>query len=106
MGTIELMKLTNYVISGVLFACFLTAFSINAIASTSKLREEAKANLNAGKINEGLTALIQLSDAGDNESSYILGIIFARSKVPQLQRSATLAENISSEVQRIVTKSR
>ena len=92
MGTIELMKLTNYVISGVLFACFLTAFSINAIASTSKLREEAKANLNAGKINEGLTALIQLSDAGDNESSYILGIIFARSKVPQLQRSATLAE--------------
>lgn len=90
--TIKLMKLANHLISTVLFACFFTALSINAIASTSKLRDEAKANLNAGKIKEGLTALIQLSDAGDDDSSYILGMIFAKSKVPQLQRSVTLAE--------------
>lgn len=86
------MKFIFRFITCVLFACSFTAFSIDAIASTSKLREEAKSNLNTGKIKEGLIALIQLSDAGDDESSYILGIIFAKSKVPQLQRSATLAE--------------
>lgn len=70
----------------------VTGYSMHAIADASKLREEAKASLNDGNIKEGLVTLIQLSDAGDNEASYILGIIFSKSKVPELQRSVTLAE--------------
>lgn len=86
------MNIAKYFVCCCLFACMVTGYSMHAIADASKLREEAKANLNDGNTKEGLVTLIQLSDAGDDEASYILGIIFSKSKIPQLQRSVTLAE--------------
>ena len=74
--------------------CFLFAFSFAAIsvdvkADNSKLREKAKAELSEGIAEEdddnakALIALIQMSDSGDDEASYILGILFTKSKVPK-----------------------
>jgi len=86
------MKIAKTLCLYFLSACFLMGSTINVSADASKLREQAKANLNSGKIKAGLTALIELSDNGDIESSYILGVIFSKSKIPQVQRSVTLAE--------------
>ena len=84
--------------------CFLFAFSFAAIsvdvkADNSKLREKAKAELSEGiaeededKTVKALIALIQMSDSGDDEASYILGILFTKSKVPKIKRSVKTAE--------------
>ena len=94
--------------------CFLFAFSFAAIsvdvkADNSKLREKAKAELSEGiaeededKTVKALIALIQMSDSGDDEASYILGILFTKSKVPKIKRSVKTAEKYLLEAQKIV----
>ena len=72
--------------------CICLAFAGSALADAAKDRAEARSNLKNGQYGKGLTALIQLSNNGDDDSSYILGRIFAESKIPQIPRNITRAE--------------
>ena len=93
------MKLIEHFVVGLLLACFAAGFSMHATADASKLRDRAKLDLNESiaeddddKMRQALITLVQMSDDGDSEASYILGMVFSTSKTPKIQRSVTLAE--------------
>lgn len=67
-------------------------YPLTLFGSVDAERLRAKEQLNSGEVRDGIRKLVELSDAGDNDSSFILGIVFLKSKISEIPRNEAAAE--------------